>query len=177
MNTKFKFITALLSASLLITPISYVTQNNQNIAKANTNTIIISTEQEEIDNLANDLEFFFTKVIYKQNGQFIINENEAKKINGMTDELISELKLEAFKINNKYGVNFRSWFICMKDRIMDEVGEVVQLGATGAALLERQAWKELAVFIAKRVSKQALKRSPWLLAGIFAWHSVRCVGH
>jgi len=37
MNTKFKITTAILSAGLLITPISSVVQNNNNIAKANYN--------------------------------------------------------------------------------------------------------------------------------------------
>lgn len=38
MNTKFKITTAVLSASLIITPLSGLVQNNQNVAKASENS-------------------------------------------------------------------------------------------------------------------------------------------
>lgn len=178
---KLKFASVFLATSLLVTPILGIVQNNQNIAEAtytsyNNNINKNETLNDyEIQQLAKDLEFFFTKVAYEENGRFIINKEEAKKIQGMNDEIIKELNTLATKINNQ--MYYRSWLVCVKDRIMDEIGEVVHLGAAGAALIERKAWLELAQFLAKRVSKQALKRSPWVMAGVFAWHSARCIGH
>lgn len=70
MNTKFKFISALLSASLLITPISYITQNNQNIAKAN-NQIINNQNQKHIN--------YIDSQITLKNNQLIINKTQVLK--------------------------------------------------------------------------------------------------
>ncbi|MBU0279001.1 MULTISPECIES: hypothetical protein [unclassified Gemella] len=179
MSRKLKFASSVLASSLIITPISALVSNYDNVAKANELKTLNNYEptEKEINEFAKELEFFFTKVVCYQNGKYFINKEEAKKIKGISDDVIIELEKKANEINNNSFVSFRSWYICMKDRIMDEIGKVVQLGTLGASILERQAWTELAEFILKRVSKQAAKRSPWVLAGIFAWHSLRCVGH
>ena len=47
MNTKFKITAAVLSAGLIITPLSGLVQNNQNVAKAD-NTVVKEQNKKSI---------------------------------------------------------------------------------------------------------------------------------
>lgn len=74
MNTKFKITAAVLSAGLIITPLSGLVQNNQNVAKAD-NTVVKEQNKKKYINHIN----YIDSQIHLKNNQLVMNKDKIYK--------------------------------------------------------------------------------------------------
>lgn len=139
----------------------------------------LSINDPEVLQLAEEMEFVFTEAITQTDEQEYIL-NEAKLVEkGFQQEEINGIKQLVAYLNNEEVPNLnnapelRTAFVtCMKDKIMKEFEDLVDIGAI-AYLITKKEWKKLAW----ELIKKGVKRNPWVLAGWLAWQAVKCVGH
>lgn len=100
MNKKFKFASAVLSAGLLITPISGLVSNYDNVAKASYNNSLTEKEIQEASIIKNYILITKQKNIY--NFKLINKENLINELNKINSKLtINDIQNDIDKINNK----------------------------------------------------------------------------
>ena len=110
MNTKFKITAAVLSAGLIITPLSGLVQNNQNIAKASD---LVSKKTNSENSIQKHIDYIDSQ-IYLANNHLIVNKEQVLKylkqnwneINKNTklntpEEYLNSIKLSISNINEK----------------------------------------------------------------------------
>lgn len=168
--------------------------------KANAEVINLNSEQilnyqDEIDNLAADLEFLFTDATDLKDGKYVINEEVIIDKFGVDSlapisAFIKMVNGEELTINDLKGVpnvesstsnisgNFmmaakQSWKQCVGEKIIDATGIGFISGGLWK-LIEREAWKQVAIELAKIAGKNALKGGIIGLAASLAWYGIKC---
>ncbi|MDU3831585.1 hypothetical protein [Gemella haemolysans] len=110
MNTKFKITAAVLSAGLIITPLSGLVQNNQNVAKASD---LVSKKTSSENSIQKHIDYIDSQ-IYLANNHLIVNKEQVLKylkqnwneINKNTklntpEEYLNSIELSISNINEK----------------------------------------------------------------------------
>jgi cell division protein FtsB len=155
-----------------------------------TNSII---EQEaDIDRLADDMQYLFEEATNLQDGTYIMDEHLiaekfgeenvasiaafVKLVNG---EELSEADLigvpapAEFKNDKKMTIQRSSWSECVGDKIIDATGIGFISGGLWK-LIERKAWQQVAIELAKVVGKNAIKGGVIGFAASLAWYGIKC---
>lgn len=191
----YKGVTYTLSTMLVVslTLPSFGTKANAEVINLNSEQIL--NYQDEIDNLAADLEFLFTDATDLKDGKYVINEEVIIDKFGVDSlapisAFIKMVNGEELTINDLKGVpnvesstsnisgNFmmaakQSWKQCVGEKIIDATGIGFISGGLWK-LIEREAWKQLAIELAKIVGKNALKGGIIGLAASLAWYGIKC---
>lgn len=146
------------------------------------------SDEKEVEELANELEYVFKDSTYIKDGEFYLKEENLKDA-GLTDEDINGVKQiiaywndeEIADLNNNENedilsdedsIQTASWTICMKDKILDEF-DFIEDAAIFSTAIKHKQWKRLA----KLIIKKGAKRSPYVLAGWLALQAGKCYGH
>lgn len=191
----YKGVTYTLSTMLVVslTLPSFGTKANAEVINLNSEQIL--NYQDEIDNLAADLEFLFTDATDLKDGKYVINEEVIIDKFGVDSlapisAFIKMVNGEELTINDLKGVpnvesstsnisgNFmmaakQSWKQCVGEKIIDATGIGFISGGLWK-LIEREAWKQVAIELAKIVGKNALKGGIIGLASSLAWYGIKC---
>jgi hypothetical protein len=191
----YKGVTYTLSTMLVVslTLPSFGTKANAEVINLNSEQIL--NYQDEIDNLAADLEFLFTDATDLKDGKYVINEEVIIDKFGVDSlapisAFIKMVNGEELTINDLKGVpnvesstsnisgNFmmaakQSWKQCVGEKIIDATGIGFISGGLWK-LIEREAWKQVAIELAKIVGKNALKGGIIGLAATLAWYGIKC---
>ncbi|MED1674202.1 hypothetical protein [Pallidibacillus thermolactis] len=191
----YKGVTYTLSTMLVVslTLPSFGTKANAEVINLNSEQIL--NYQDEIDNLAADLEFLFTDATDLKDGKYVINEEVIIDKFGVDSlapisAFIKMVNGEELTINDLKGVpnvesstsnisgNFmmaakQSWKQCVGEKIIDATGIGFISGGLWK-LIEREAWKQVAIELAKIAGKNALKGGIIGLAASLAWYGIKC---
>lgn len=191
----YKGVTYTLSTMLVVslTLPSFGTKANAEVINLNSEQIL--NYQDEIDNLAADLEFLFTDATDLKDGKYVINEEVIIDKFGVDSlapisAFIKMVNGEELTINDLKGVpnvesstsnisgNFmmaakQSWKQCVGEKIIDATGIGFISGGLWK-LIEREAWKQVAIELAKIAGKNALKGGIIGLAATLAWYGIKC---
>ncbi|MBM7647047.1 hypothetical protein JOD45_003283 [Scopulibacillus daqui] len=134
-------------------------------------------DDQQVDKLADDLEYVFMKSIYIKNGKFYIKEDNLRN-RGLSNEDINGVKQVIAYWNGEevrnlnHAIEPRSWFVCMKDQILNEFDFIKDTAILSSAI-KKKDW----IRLARLIIKKGAKRSPYVLAGWLAYKSAKCVGH
>lgn len=161
-------------------------------SKVSANTINLSLEEAQ---LAEDMEFLFTKATTLVDGKYIINEEILtdkfgadsvpsisafiKMVNGeelQYEDVVNIPNVE--NMNASKGISLmaakdKSWKECFGDEILDATGIGFISGALWE-LIERDAWDMVAKELAKIVGKNALKGGIIGFTASLAWFAIKC---
>jgi len=177
-------LSAILTLSLILPMFS---------TKTSAATLSITENQNEINELAKDIEFIFTDGSELKNEKYVVNEkviidkfgkeslpsitafikmvngeelkpSDLKNVPNITDQKSNTLMKMAKK---------QSWSQCVGDKILDATGIGFISGGLWK-LIEKEAWKQVAIELAKIAGKNAIKGGVIGLAASLAWYGVKC---
>ncbi len=173
----------------LLTPINSVT------ASEPTN-YLTTEEQFYINEFAEDLEFLFEEGTTFENGKYTMNEQLVAKKFGtqnmasialfikiVNDEEITSDDL--IGVSSKNDINLissnsvvtmaskQSWKQCVGSKIIDATGIGFISGGLWK-LIEREAWKQVAIELAKVAGKNAIKGGIIGFTASLAWYGIKC---
>ena len=179
----FVSVTVLFSLSLLVMLLSPISN-------------VFASESDEVDKMADDMEFIFEEASKEDNGEIIIDKEKISERFG--EEAVSSIS--AF-IKMGYGeeltdkdlkdvpkpsdiptasqsngdIQLYSWKSCMIDSVLDATGIGFLTGGM-MELIDKKQWKKLGKEIIKVAGKNALKGGIVGFAASMAWYSATCIG-
>lgn len=191
-NSKLKkVIPATLACATLATVAapfsSYAAVDNKNIA-----TVTNQEFEQDVQVIANDLQFIFETASTKENGKYVLNEGMIEDKYGkeslpaikvfvkmMNEEAVSVEEIKNLQNPSEVALNgnaavYRSAYV---DCIVNKVIQFTGIGfLTGGIkeLISRSAWDLVAKELAKIVGKNALKGGIVGMAASLAWFAIAC---
>lgn len=184
-------LSAILALSLIL-PV-FPTKTNAATNNMNDEILLIKENKDEINELAKDMEFLFTHGTKLKNGKYVINENViinkfGKESLPSITAFIKMVNNEELKTNDLKGVpdttvktpkgvmkmaKKQSWKQCVGDKIIDATGIGFITGGLWK-LIEREAWKQVAIELAKIAGKNAIKGGIIGLTASLVWFGIKC---
>ncbi|SIR95207.1 hypothetical protein SAMN05878494_5378 [Bacillus cereus] len=182
-----KILSGALATMLLVGGIS-----STSFAAESINPVEVNQESAEMKQLAADIQFVFEEASTIENGKYVVDEKKiADKfgqenvlaittfVNFANGEEVSTNNLRGLQDSptgkiDKGGIQY-SWSSCVGSKIIDATGIGFISGGMWK-LIERQAWQQLAIELAKVVGKNAIKGGIVGFAASLAWYGTSCIG-
>lgn len=188
-----------IATMLTLTLISPSFSMQANASALNSDDIDLSTHEDQlaVDQLAEEMEFLFTEATTLIDDQYVLNEKVIidkfgedslasissfiDLVNGEelhTEDLINVPNIAQgnIDISNQFSLmsaKKQTWKECVGSKILDATGIGFISGGLWK-LIERNAWKQVAIELAKIAGKNAIKGGIVGFTASLAWFAVKC---